>query len=280
MSNPLTFGSLFAGIGGIDLGLERAGMTCRWQVEIDDYATKVLAKHWPNVPKYRDVRSVGADNLSAVDLICGGFPCQDISNAGKRAGITGARSGLWSEYARIVRELRPRYVLVENVAALLGRGLSTVLGDLAALGYDAEWECIPAAAVGAPHIRDRVFIVAYTDCRGRPGSGVCAQQSRRAEVIGPGQAWQGSALADASGARSFSSTQTGIYRRQKGARPRHEQLERYDWWAIEPDVGRVAHGVPARVDRLSGLGNAVVPQVAELIGQWIITFDQEAAHVR
>src|SRR4051812_10602658 len=128
---PLTFGSLFAGIGGIDLGLERAGMQCKWQVEINDYATRVLAKHWPDVHRERDVRACGAHNLTTVDLICGGFPCQDISYAGKGAGLAGRRSGLWFEYARIIRELEPRYVLVENVAALLDRGMGDVLGSLA-----------------------------------------------------------------------------------------------------------------------------------------------------
>jgi site-specific DNA-cytosine methylase len=126
--SAFTFGSLFAGIGGMDLGLERAGLTCRWQVEIDPYCRKVLAKHWPDVPKLEDVRDAGAHNLQPVGLIAGGFPCQDISNAGKRAGIDGERSGLWSEYARIIRELRPRYVLVENVSALLARGFERVLG--------------------------------------------------------------------------------------------------------------------------------------------------------
>jgi len=229
----IAFGSLFAGIGGLDLGLERAGMVCTWQVEIDDYATRVLTKHWPDVPKFRDVRSVGAHNLSHVDLICGGFPCQDISNAGQRAGITGARSGLWAEYARIVRELRPRYVLVENVSALLGRGLSTVLGDLAALRYDAEWECIPAFAVGAPHRRDRLFIVAHA---------------------------HGTRLAIGEGGNSPQGTRAAAYR--------------CDWWDVEPSMGRVVDGFPARMDRLRGLGNAVVPQVAEFIGRQIVTFDE------
>src|SRR5690606_14094616 len=158
----LTIGSLFSGIGGLELGLERAGMRTVWQVEMDDYATKILERHWPDAIRFRDVREVGAHNLPPVDLICGGFPCQDISYAGKGAGIKGERSGLWTEFARIVRELRPTYVLVENVAALLARGLDVVLGDLAACGYDAEWDCIPAAAVGAYHLRDRIFIVAYT----------------------------------------------------------------------------------------------------------------------
>lgn len=166
----MTFGSLFTGIGGLDLGLERAGMECAWQVEQDWYAQKVLKKHWPEVPKYRDVRYfLGGKRWRQhraaweVDLIAGGFPCQDISNAGKREGIGGKRSGLWGEFARIVRLLRPRYVLVENVGALVVRGLDRVLGDLADLGFDAEWDRIPAAAVGAPHLRWRLFIVAYAN---------------------------------------------------------------------------------------------------------------------
>ena len=132
--------------------------------EIEPYARRVLAKHWPGVPCYEDVRTLTADRLRAdgisVDVICGGFPCQDISTAGKGAGIGGERSGLWKEYARIVGELRPRFVIVENVSALLSRGLDVVLGDLAALGFDAEWHCIPASSVGAPHRRDRIWIVA------------------------------------------------------------------------------------------------------------------------
>lgn len=159
----MTFGSLFAGIGGLDLGLERAGLVCRWQVEINPFSRDVLAKHWPTVRRFEDVRAVGRHNLEPVDLICGGFPCQDISNAGNRKGIKGERSGLWVEYRRIVRELRPRYVLVENVAALLVRGVDTVLGDLSALGFDAEWGVLRARDVGAPHRRARLFIVAYTE---------------------------------------------------------------------------------------------------------------------
>ena len=162
-----TFGSLFAGIGGLDLGLERAGMHCTWQVETNDYCNRVLERHWPNVRRYGDVRECGRHNLEPVDLICGGFPCQDVSHAGKRKGLKeGTRTGLWYEFARIIRELRPRWVLAENVPGLLstdsGRGMGAVLGDLAACGCDAEWDCIPAAAFGAPHLRYRVFIVAHT----------------------------------------------------------------------------------------------------------------------
>src|SRR5215510_9060927 len=115
----LTFGSLFAGIGGIDLGLERAGMECRWQVEIDPFCRQILAKHWPEVKRYDDIRKLAASDLEPVDLMAGGFPCQDLSQAGKRAGIEGTRSGLWFEFARLVRGLRPRYVLIENVPGLL-----------------------------------------------------------------------------------------------------------------------------------------------------------------
>src|SRR5688572_2857581 len=137
----------------MDLGLERAGMQCVWQVEIDEFCRKVLTKHWPNVPKFNDVRECGKHNLEPVDLIAGGFPCQDISEVGSRRGIDGARSGLWREMHRIVGELRPRYVLVENVSGLLNRGIERVLGDLAAIGYDAEWSLLSACSMGAAHSR-------------------------------------------------------------------------------------------------------------------------------
>jgi DNA (cytosine-5)-methyltransferase 1 len=261
----LTVGSLFSGIGGIDLGLERAGMITKWQVEIDPYARRILERHFPHAARFTDVRTVGAAELDRVDLIAGGFPCQDISNAGKRVGIDGERSGLWSEYIRIVRELRPRFVLVENVAALLGRGLSRVLGDLAASGFDAEWDCIPAAAVGAPHRRDRLFLVAYAQ---REQRGLQPEsQSRRGDssVVGDDgleSTHQPEAPAHADGARELQ-PQGRIFdeRRRPGD---------CGWWTSEPDVGRVAHGVPARVDRLRALGNAVVPQVAEFIGRRIL----------
>jgi DNA (cytosine-5)-methyltransferase 1 len=309
----LTFGSLFAGIGGIDLGLERAGMQCAWQVEIDDYATRVLTKHWPNVPRYRDVRSVGAHNLARVDLICGGFPCQDISSAGQRAGITGTRSGLWAEFARIIGDLRPRYVLVENVAALLHRGIDRVLGDLSTLGFDAEWHCLPAAAFGAPHIRDRVYIVAYAQrdrwqqgtevlstrqsltatssedvadasrgwgshqelCTGRPelgrsGADVSDSSIEGVRQLAARQQGQQAAATD-SNRRSQAAAYSDIKQEIRFTAPRQE----HSCWRIEPDVGRVAHGVPARVDRLRGLGNAVVPQAAEYIGRLIVAHEAQ-----
>jgi DNA (cytosine-5)-methyltransferase 1 len=311
-----TFGSLFSGIGGIDLGLERTGMQCQWQVEIDEYASKVLQKHWPNVARFRDIRTVGRGELEAVDLIAGGFPCQDISGAGRRAGITGERSGLWSEFYRIICELRPRYVLVENVAALLypikrkrnGRvisiepaPISRVLGDLAACGYDAEWQVLSAEAVGAPHLRERVFIVGYAmrlgcgrqrlqhdtgtqlgqgsqdvrslsnayraGCNGRQleqksrqleRAAVASEDGNRQQMAYPdrqglavGQVFRSNTRQKLTSTQRNCSTGTGI-------------------WTTESSVGRVANGIPDRMDRLRGLGNAVVPQVAEFVGRCIL----------
>jgi DNA (cytosine-5)-methyltransferase 1 len=232
--NPITFGSLFAGIGGIDLGFERCGMQCKWQVEINDYAQKVLAKHWPAVHRERDIRECSTRNLERVDIIAGGFPCQDISYAGLGAGLDGERSGLFFEAIRLVRELQPRAVVLENVAALLTRGLDRVLGTLAEIGYDAEWHCIPAAYVGAPHIRDRVFAFAYANSVGLPRgekSPLMAKSEQQLSRLVRPNAW-----ADVSGYKSNGES----------------------------------HGVPNRVDRLRGLGNAVVPQVAEFVGKMVL----------
>ena len=164
----LTFGSLFAGIGGFDLGFERAGLECRWQVEIDDYAVRVLEKHWPKVKRWRDVRTFPSPFRNPrqweVDVICGGFPCQDISSNNQyKRGINGEQSNLFHQVVRIIRILRPRVVVLENVADLLVRGLDVVLGELAACGFDARWECFPAAAIGNPQRRWRTFVIAYAD---------------------------------------------------------------------------------------------------------------------
>lgn len=158
---------LFSGIGGFSLGLERTGgfRTVAF-CELEPYCRAVLGKHWPDVPCFADVRLLDGEVLDIVgverpDVICGGFPCQDISLAGKGAGLAGERSGLWREFHRLIAELRPAFAIIENVSALRSRGLDEVLGSLAAIGYDAEWHCIPAAAVGAPHRRDRIWIIAY-----------------------------------------------------------------------------------------------------------------------
>jgi DNA (cytosine-5)-methyltransferase 1 len=260
-------GSLFSGIGGLDLGLERAGMEVRFQVEIDDYCRRVLAKHWPNVTRYEDIKAIDWTEVEPVDLICGGFPCQPVSLAGKRLAQEDPR-WLWPEFARCLRALRPRFALVENVPGLLSAGMSDVLGDLAALGYDAEWDCIPAAAVGAPHLRYRILIVAYPgraewgpgDTAGRCDSGKNHNDCRWAQ--GPiGAAKCGQDVADASDERWEWAGRT---------RFGWDGFEDSDGWPSEPDVGRVVDGFPGRVDRLRGLGNAVVPQVAEWIGRRIM----------
>ena len=267
----MTFGSLFAGIGGLDLGLERAGMECLWQVEINDYATQVLERHWPGVRRHRDVRTFPPAGDWSVDLICGGFPCQDISYAGRGAGLEGERSGLFFEAIRVVRQLRPRYVLLENVAALLTRGLDRVHGELATLGYSSESHCIPAAAVGAPHIRDRVFVLAHAIGNGRrPRGSECAGQQRKVASISTSGKM---ADADEQGPQGRAGEELPERAGQCviGAGGSLARLrEQCTHWVTEPDVGRVAHGVPKRVDRLKCLGNAVVPQVAEFIGRELI----------
>jgi len=154
-------GSLFSGIGGIDLGFEMAGIETTWTCELDDWANGLLQKRFPNATHHRDVQEIGKDNLESVDIISGGFPCQDISVAGKGAGLDGKRSGLWFEMWRIICELQPRWVLIENVANLANKGGSRVLHDLAEAGYDAEWQVISARDVGARHLRKRLWIIAY-----------------------------------------------------------------------------------------------------------------------
>ena len=291
----LTFGSLFAGIGGFDLGFERAGFECRWQVEIDDYATKILEKHWPKVHRERDIRECNSGNLERVDCIIGGFPCQDISYAGRGAGLAGERSGLFFEAVRLVRELQPRAVVLENVAALLTRGLDRVLGTLAEIGYDAQWHCIPAAAVGAPHIRDRVFIIASlanANCE-RCSEARCSESGCWASGCGSSladarcelrQPWS---ISESSGeeashrntkanddqrcGKDVSNANIESMERQRhvstGAEQKLRDVSDGGWWEVEPAVDRVVDGVPARVDRLRCLGNAIVPQVAEVVAK-------------
>jgi len=156
----MNVGSLFSGIGGIEIGFEKQGFKTKWFVENDLYAREVLKKRFPEAILYGDITKIDFTKVPRVDILTGGFPCQDISNAGKRAGIEGSRSSLWKHYLRAISVLRPRYALIENVSALLGRGLDVVLCDLAQVGYDAEYHCVSASSVGAPHRRDRIFIVA------------------------------------------------------------------------------------------------------------------------
>lgn len=237
---------LFSGIGGMTLGLERAGMKTIGFCESDPYCRRILQKHWPNTEIHDDVRTLdGRAYRGTADVVCGGFPCQDISNAGKREGIDGARSGLWREFARILGEVRPRIAIVENVSGLAYRGMGDVLGDLAALGFDAEWHCIPAAAVGADHVRERVWIVAHT---GRWHS---------EELRFPQLEWVESE------SRRFPNGRRAVWKFRN--LPSSSET-----WESEPAVGRVADGIPRRVDRLRALGNAVVPQVVEMLGRAIM----------
>ena len=234
---------LFSGIGGFSLGLEAAGMETVAFCEIEPFCQKVLRKHWPDVPIYDDVKELTnerlrADGITDIDVISGGFPCQDLSVCGYQEGINADRSGLWSEIARLVGEIRPRYAIVENVTALIsgdsGRWFGKVLGDLAEIGYDAEWDCIQPAHVGIPSARDRVWICAYP------------AKEHVEEVVDK---------------RRLSFKPGGM-----GA----DHLSRTGWSVDSSRMGRGINGVPDDVDRFESLGNAVVPQVVEQIGRAIM----------
>lgn len=251
-SRPLTHLSLFSGIGGLDLAAEAAGFRTAGQCEWADYPTKVLEKHWPDVPRWRDIRTLTKEGfyertgLRTVDVVSGGFPCQPFSVAGKRRGSEDDRY-LWPEMLRVIKELRPAWVVGENVAGIVGMALDTVLSDLEAIGYAAGALIIPACGVDAPHRRDRVAIVA--DARG-------ARWEKRDFAAFP----TGAGYIAGSGAEDDVDDADGgrLHRNDRG---RKFPLPAYGrWWPAEPGVGRVAHGVPHRVDRLRCLGNAVVPQ--------------------
>lgn len=266
----MRFLSLFSGIGGFDLGLEWAGMTCAGQVEIDPYCNAVLEYHWPNVKRVKDIHDVRGDEFGAVDLVCGGFPCQPFSLAGKRKGKKDDRY-LWPEMLRVIKATEPAWVLGENVAGIVGVELDKVYADLEGAGYDFPRNLdgkpagfvIPACGVDAPHRRDRVWIVAHAASSG-----------------------------------SLSGTFSEVHSGEKSTGPRHEKLERYGYvadsrcgsgegpgssergseisarWFPEPNVGRVVDGIPNRVAQLRALGNAVVPQVVAEIGKAIMLADK------
>jgi DNA (cytosine-5)-methyltransferase 1 len=276
---------LFAGIGGFSLGLERTGgFETIGFCELDKKAQAVLKKHWPEVPIYDDVTKLTKDDIhGTVDVITGGFPCQDISLAGKGAGLEGERSGLWWEYHRLIKELQPKWVIAENVSALRSRGLDQVLRSLSEIGYDAEWHCIPASAVGAPHRRDRVWIVAYPQLHGLTSSSITRslEEAIRQESTGKDNTFntEGASSLSTSSEAMANPNQLGTQVQTSGKHTSQPMLRgsSEDWkttvgsfWAVEPNVGRVAHGVPKRVDRIKQLGNAVVPQIPELIGRVIL----------
>lgn len=222
--------ALFAGAGGGILAGKLLGWRTIAACEIEPSPRAVLLHNQklgnlPHFPIWDDIRTLdGTPFRDHIDIVTGGFPCQDISCAGKGAGIGGERSGLWAEMHRIIREVRPRYAFMENSPMLTSRGLGRVLGDLAEIGYDAAWTVLGAADVGAPHRRDRIWILAHVPHADVPG---CEQQ-----------------------------------RRQSPDRTQHPTAQRSSWWSFEPRVGRVAHGLASRVDRLKALGNGQVPLVA------------------
>ena len=300
---------LFSGIGGFALGLEAAGFETAAFCEIDPYAQKVLKKNWPGVPIYDDVRRITADRLVSdgvgVDVITGGFPCQDISTAGRQAGIDGERSGLWSECSRLLGDIRPRYAIFENVTNLLtgdgGDWFKRVLWDISSVGYDAEWHCIPASAIGAHHHRDRIWIVAYPNSDSQSGvalnageihppslftypssGGVRQKQEPRAECEGatlPELNGEAQLLADSDSERRCSRDSKRQDAGDAGKSPilTRDDIRGVGPWDAEPNVGRVANGVPARTHRLRCLGNAVVPQIPELIGRQIMEVERGRA---
>jgi DNA (cytosine-5)-methyltransferase 1 len=267
---------LFSGIGGFSLGLERAGMKTVAFCEVDKKCQAVLKKHWPGVPIFDDISNLkGEDIEETVDVICGGFPCQDISLAGKGAGLEGSRSGLWSEFKRLIEEIKPKYAIIENVSALRSRGLDQVLREISEIGYDAEWHCITAASIGAPHRRDRIWIVAYprnstgrdsiTGSLGRDGERELEERVRTSETTET----TGSSETSETLSNSNSEGLQGQWEITGRISKELQDISYSRWWQVEPDVGRVAHGIPNRVDRLKQLGNAVVPQIPELIGRAI-----------
>jgi DNA (cytosine-5)-methyltransferase 1 len=276
---------LFSGIGGFSLGLQRTGgfETVAF-CDFDKKTHAVLNKNFPGVPIFDDVRTLKGEDVGTIDIITGGFPCQDLSVAGKGAGLAGERSGLWYEMHRLIKETQPRWVIAENVAVLRSRGLEEVLRSLAEIGYDAEWHCIPASAVGAPHRRDRIWIVAYPSSlrsfSKHQRDIVCVgEESRKKEGTGnqftvcsssrsPEMAYTGCKGLEGQRLRTSSAEQEQSLPTSIGCVVR--VITRSNQWNIEPNVGRVANGVSGRVDRLKQLGNALVPQIVTIIGSAIL----------
>ena len=292
----MTHLDLFSGIGGFALAARWSGLETTAFCENDPYCERVLRKNFPGVPIHDDIQTLDGTQFKDIYLITGGFPCQDISIAGKGAGIDGQRSGLWTELHRIIGEVRPRYALIENVPALTFRGGTRVIGDLAEIGYDCEWQIVGADDVGAPHRRKRIWIVAYSKSAGcqtwssnRMGTD---HGSRRNERLPPG----------ASG-----TPETRAYSNEQGSQGHRRQCEGWDGssertageisggeqgrrqfepglggalsdgiptWMDEPDIPRVAKGIPDRVNRLRSIGNSIVPRVAyEIIKSIIASSD-------
>ena len=285
----LTHLSLFSGIGGLDLAAEMAGFRTVGQCEWADYPTKILKKHWPDVPRWQDIRTLTGESfyektgMRTVDVISGGFPCQPFSVAGKRRGKEDDRY-LWPEMLRVISELQPTWVVGENVAGIVNMALDQVYADLENEGYSVQAFIIPACAVDAPHRRDRCAIIGCraleekhngrgwgthslenSDCVrfGKPG--VLSQQPGRTKLERDGK--------DVAYAES-----SELQGQRRTARERRPEFGCSSWWPAEPNVGRVANGLPSRVDRLKCLGNAVVPQQFYPIFQAIADIERGVVH--
>jgi DNA (cytosine-5)-methyltransferase 1 len=251
----MRFISLFAGIGGFDLGLERAGMTCVAQVEIEPFCQQVLKKHWPNVPLFSDVREFNRSSLDGdIDLICGGFPCQDISIAGRGVGIEGERSGLWKEMSRIIGEFGPRWVIVENVPAIRTRGADSVLDDLEGQRYTGWPLVVGAWSVGAPHRRERAWILAHRNQVGRDATRKHPHGERSVRPSWPPP----QTLKEWRDMECWLSETSSAFHRNT---------------STSGNSG-TDDGISRRLDRIAACGNSIVPQVAEVIGRAVLTVDK------
>lgn len=260
---------LFHGIGGFALGAYWAGMKFKkhYCSDIEPYCQKLYALRFPESIQLGDITKIETDKLPKGDwIITGGFPCQDISIAGKGAGIHGARSGLWFEYWRLIRDLRPRFAIMENVGMLIHRGLREVLGSLAEIGYDAEWQDIRASDMGAPHRRERIWIIAYPMPAGK------RREPWEKEIESDIVADAGSNGLQESTCPEFGSVYGQVEKSKRSKSSGGIATTRGNW-STEPAVGRLAHGVPNRVDKLRGLGNAIVPQIAEILFNRIAATD-------
>jgi DNA (cytosine-5)-methyltransferase 1 len=254
---------LFSGIGGFSLGLERAGMQTIAFCEIDPFCRKVLSKHWPEVPIHEDIRTLDGGQFRGVDVVCGGFPCQPFSVAGKQRGKNDDRY-LWPEMLRVIREVQPRFVIGENVAGIIRMELDTVLSDLEALGYACGAFVIPACAVDARHRRDRVWIICDRDRDRESVVPVDDETSRVSPDMAHADRSRLERRQETIRQEEKRSDHAGHNRAHFGRERRNAE------WDTEPAVGRVAHGVPRRMDRLRALGNSVVPQIVEMIGRVIM----------
>ena len=284
---------LFSGIGGFSLGLEAAGMTTVAFCERDPYGTKILNKHWPDVPVHSDVRQLdGTKYAGSIDVVCGGFPCQPFSVAGKQRGKEDDRH-LWPEMLRVIRESKPRWVIGENVSGFVRMALDDVCLDLENEGYTVRTFVLPACAADARHRRDRVFIVGYAnskhgwrDTNGRRESGLevgrnLLAQTRREQV--PDSTDRPSKDVAHATDKGLQGREISCNTEGEGTHA-NEQFTGFGYasgrqeWPSEPAVCRMAHGVPNRVDRIKALGNAVVPQLIQIIGELVLAADKEMNH--